>query len=109
MKYLSPLSADGPVTTPRLRIRLTSNLLRSYTAAGTVKLNIDVCDILISIDLAAPCGLIINELAPNSLKYAFQGGRTGTATVAMCRDGSDYVLSARDDGTAYTGRLVDRK
>jgi PAS domain S-box-containing protein len=126
---------------------LTSNLLRSYTAGGTVKLNIDVRDILISIDLAIPCGLIINELVSNSLKYAFPGGRTGTVIVAMCREGCDYVLSvsddgagmprhidyrnagtfglqlvdtlvgqlegsislARDDGTAYTIRFVDRK
>jgi hypothetical protein len=31
---------------------------RSYTAGGTVKLNTDVRDILISIDLATPYGLI---------------------------------------------------
>jgi PAS domain S-box-containing protein len=77
---------------------LTSNLLRSYTAGGTIKLNIDVRDILISIDLAIPCGLIINELVTNSLKYAFPDGRTGTVMVAMSRDDKDYVLSVRDDG-----------
>ena len=74
------------------------NLLRSYTVDGTVKLNIDVRDILISIDLAIPCGLIINELVSNSLKYAFPGSRTGTITVAMSGDGGDYVLSLRDNG-----------
>jgi two-component sensor histidine kinase len=31
---------------------LTADLLRSYTADGTIKLNIDVHDILLSIDLA---------------------------------------------------------
>ena len=105
MKYLSPLSADGSGTTQRLRMHITSNLLRSYTAAGTVKLNIDVRDILISIDLAIPCGLIINELVPNSLKYAFPGGCAGTISVAMCRDGSDYVLSVRDDDAGMPGHI----
>jgi PAS domain S-box-containing protein len=87
---------------------LTSNLLRSYTTGGTIKLNIDVRDILISIDLAIPCGLIINELVTNSLKYAFPGGRTGTVTVAMSRDGEDYVLSVSDNGVGMS-RHIDAR
>ncbi len=87
------------------------NLLRSYTVDGTVKLNIDVCDILISIDLAIPCGLIINELVSNSLKYAFPGGRTGTITDRnVAGDGGDYVLSVSDNGVGMPrhSRLQER-
>jgi len=36
-----------------------------------VSLYVDVSDVKISINLAIPCGLIINELITNSLKYAF--------------------------------------
>jgi two-component sensor histidine kinase len=78
--------------------RLTANLLRSYTVAGTIKLKIDVRDILISIDLAIPCGLIINELVTNALKHAFPHGRNGTVGIAMHRDGGEYVLAVTDDG-----------
>ncbi len=77
---------------------LTANLLRSYTTAGTIKLKIDVRDILISIDLAIPCGLIINELVTNALKHAFPDGRNGTVGIAMRRDGGEYVLTVTDDG-----------
>jgi PAS domain S-box-containing protein len=87
---------------------LTANLLRSYTAGGTIKLNIDVRDILISIDLAIPCGLIVNELVSNALKHAFPDGRTGTVTVAMRREGTEYVLAVKDDGV-YMPRHVDHR
>lgn len=52
---------------------LISFLFRSYGANSNfiiTKINID--DIMMSIDSAIPCGLIINELVSNSLKYAFQ-------------------------------------
>ncbi len=77
---------------------LTANLLRSYATAGTIKLKIDVRDILIGIDLAIPCGLIINELVTNALKHAFPDGRNGTVVIAMRRDGGEYVLTVTDDG-----------
>jgi two-component sensor histidine kinase len=85
---------------------LTANLLRSYTAGGTVKLNIDVHDILLSIDLAIPCGLIINELVSNSLKHAFPERSGGIITVAMHRDGPEYILVVSDDGAGMP-RHVD--
>ncbi|MEL6939394.1 MAG: histidine kinase dimerization/phosphoacceptor domain -containing protein [Cyanobacteria bacterium J06598_1] len=51
---------------------LASYLLQSYSIdAGTINLSIQVSDIFVAIDTAVPCGLIINELVSNSLKYAF--------------------------------------
>jgi two-component sensor histidine kinase len=60
--------------------------LRSYATAGTIKLKIDVRDILISIDLAIPCGLIISELVTNAHKHVFPDGRNGTVGIAMRRE-----------------------
>ena len=52
--------------------RLTNDLFRSYGVNQTyIGLNINIKDISVSIDTAVPCGLIINELISNSLKYAF--------------------------------------
>ncbi|HEY9668201.1 MAG TPA: sensor histidine kinase, partial [Coleofasciculaceae cyanobacterium] len=44
-------------------------------------LNIEVDDIFLEIDTAIPCGLIINELVSNSLKYAFPNNRKGEIQV----------------------------
>ena len=51
---------------------LATSLVRSYRAnSGPVSLKVDANDVPLSIDAAVPCGLIINELVSNSLKYAF--------------------------------------
>ncbi|OPY25406.1 MAG: cyclic-di-GMP phosphodiesterase [Methanocella sp. PtaU1.Bin125] len=95
---------------------LTAYLMRSYSSCDhTIKLNIDVVDtngvgnILLGIDLAIPCGLIINELVSNALKYAFPGGRPGTITVSMRRDGRQYTLVVGDDGVGMPLDLDYRK
>jgi PAS domain S-box-containing protein len=56
-------------------------------------------DVTLGIDQAIPCGLILNELVSNSLKYAFPGDNRGTVTVRVWRPESKTVaLSVEDDG-----------
>ena len=61
---------------------LATSLFRSY-CIGTVNLIVDVENVQLDINTAIPCGLIINELVTNSLKYAFPGGRSGVIGVRM--------------------------
>jgi len=51
--------------------KLTNNLLQIYPHKQNINLRFNVSDILLGIDTAIPCGLIVNELLSNSLKYAF--------------------------------------
>lgn len=63
---------------------LTSHLFSSYGIdPGNVKLNINIKDVLLDINTAIPCSLIINEIVSNSLKHAFPDGRKGEIKVAM--------------------------
>lgn len=51
---------------------LSYNLLRSYEVAqGDIQLVVESDEIALETDTAVSCGLIINELVSNSLKYAF--------------------------------------
>ncbi len=51
---------------------LASNLLRSYEVnQSDIRLIVEADDIALEADTAVSCGLIINELVSNSLKYAF--------------------------------------
>jgi len=51
---------------------LSDSLIRSYSIEeNRVSLILNVKNVSLGIDKAIPCGLIINELVTNSLKYAF--------------------------------------
>lgn len=51
-------------------------------------------------DVAIPCGLIINELISNSFKYAFKGKTKGTIFIYFKPDllTNTYELRVGDDG-----------
>jgi two-component sensor histidine kinase len=53
----------------------------------------------LSIDTAIYCGLIINELVSNSLKYAFPAGRTGEIRINLqAEDDNQLILAVSDNG-----------
>lgn len=63
---------------------LARSLLSSYNLGESkVELSIDVADVVLGMDSAVPCGLIINELVSNALKYAFPDRRQGRILVWM--------------------------
>jgi two-component sensor histidine kinase len=76
--------------------QLTQSVLRMYTARG-VKLAIRTDHIHLDMDQAIPCGLIINELLTNSLKYAFPDSRSGVFTIEAF-NGDEVKLIIGDDG-----------
>lgn len=63
---------------------LVNNLFKSHRVdTNKVALKIEVEDISFGLDNAIPCGLIINELVSNSLKYAFSPERKGEIRIAF--------------------------
>ncbi len=63
---------------------LASDLFRSYRQSFTgIRLNVQTEEVLLELDQAVPCGLILNELITNALKYAFPDGRNGTIMVEL--------------------------
>ena len=79
---------------------LSKDLFRVYGInQDVVKLNIDIKDILLNINTAIPCGLIINELISNSLKYAFPDGKKGKIKIAMSPlNKNEIELAVSDNG-----------
>ncbi|MCG6551951.1 MAG: PAS domain S-box protein [Candidatus Magnetominusculus sp. LBB02] len=80
---------------------LTENIRASYAKDDyPLIFDIDISDISLNIETAIPCGLIINELVSNSLKYAIDSdGKDAAVSISLklTEDGS-YVMLVRDNG-----------
>jgi len=79
---------------------LTGDILRAAgTPATTVSLDLAIEDDALPIDMAIPCGLILNELITNVLKHAFPDGKWGSIEISCGRVGSDRLrLAITDNG-----------
>ncbi|MEO0458230.1 MAG: histidine kinase dimerization/phosphoacceptor domain -containing protein [Cyanobacteria bacterium P01_A01_bin.114] len=79
---------------------LCDYLLRSYKLTpNSVSLMIEIDDFSLEIDTAVSCGLIINELMSNSLKYAFREFDSGVIQIkANLIDEAHFTISFRDNG-----------
>jgi two-component sensor histidine kinase len=75
------------------------HLMEMYIPDDRISIEIEVSDIILGIDDAIPCGLIVNELVTNSFKYAFPYNRKGELKVIMGIDNDDLVtLHVADNG-----------
>ncbi len=79
---------------------LVAQLFRSYgIAQESVQMAINVDAVSLGVDRAIPCGIIINELVTNALKYAFPGGRKGKIDVELQSIAPGRIrLVVRDNG-----------
>ncbi len=86
---------------------LTDALFISYGAdPNLIRLTLAIDDGFVGIDTAIPCGLIINELVSNSLKYAFPDGRRGEIRIAMYRTEHNLInLLVSDNGIGLPNDL----
>lgn len=79
-----------------------SNMLRNiYKSENEVIFEISSDDVFINIEEAVPCGLIINELISNALKYAFPKNVTGEIKISFIQKGNSYILKIEDDGVGF--------
>lgn len=83
-------------------LMLSNDLLRAYSARG-VTLDINMSGISLDIERAIPCGLILNELVSNSLKYAFPEGNGGRIFATMQRNdgGKTFSYLIGDNGKGF--------
>jgi PAS domain S-box-containing protein len=78
--------------------------LRTSFGSPSIRCEIKAFGVEMPLDLAVPCGMIINELVSNALKYAFPQERSKTLKkdevilVAMTRDNDIVSLSVADNG-----------
>lgn len=80
---------------------LVGDLSRMYRSEGRdVKLIVHVDAIGLTLDVATPCGIILNELITNALKHAFAKWPAGGAQIRVSfkRTGESFALTVADNG-----------
>jgi len=89
--------------------KLLYDIFNSYRVdKGSINLNTLIQSVEMGIETAMPCGLVINELATNSIKHAFPEGN-GTIKVELKSDGKSYVLTFADDGIGLPQNMNPQK
>jgi two-component sensor histidine kinase len=89
--------------------RIAANLYQAFGAAN-IQLLVSADDLSLDIDIAIPCGLILNELLTNTFKHAFppraagpdenvrSAGEPPRVEVSLKRAGGSAVLQVCDNG-----------
>ena len=78
---------------------LSKNLVHSYGIySDLIELENNLEEVYLNLDLSIPCGLIINELVSNALKYAFSGDRKGIIKIDLFEKNGLINLIVQDNG-----------
>ena len=79
---------------------LTKTITADYKTEH-VRINLDLDSAQVSLDIATPCGLIINELLSNSMKHAFPNNRGGEVSLSLRAKGNEIELTYSDNGIGF--------
>jgi PAS domain S-box-containing protein len=77
--------------------RIASAVLQAHAIEG-VRLDLKVDVYPVSVNVAMPTGLVVNELLTNALKHAFAGRPGGTITLHSLTDEDGCRITVADDG-----------
>ena len=77
---------------------LINYLSSSYSIDPSyINFNLDIDDVSLDINTAIPCGLIINELVTNSLKYAFPADKGSKSSDTVLNEIGIYLHHYKED------------
>ena len=94
---LEDRGAEGEIDLGVYLGEIASAVLHSYAVEG-IRLDLKVDTYPVSVNVAMPTGLVVNELLTNALKHAFVGRNGGTITLHSLSDGQGCQITIADDG-----------
>ncbi|WP_051906952.1 PAS domain S-box protein [Methylomarinum vadi] len=84
---------------------LSEQLISTYGVTNHIQLTTEMDVVLMGIDTAVPCGLILNEIITNAVKHAFSGSQAGKMRIVIRRADDFCVISVCDDGIGFPTNL----
>jgi len=105
-RALGASPGDGVIDLGIYLSEVASAVMRAHAVEG-IHLDLQVDTWLVSLDVAMPTGLVVNELLTNALKHAFQGREGGVITLHCITDGAGGCrVVVADDGVGLTPGYV---
>ena len=87
-------------------ITLSKNLIHSYSVnLDKIKLNLNLDKLFLTLDVSIPCGLIINEIISNSLKYAFPNNQDGDIFLTLKENNNKICIEIGDNGIGIPNNI----
>ncbi len=83
--------------------------IRASFGMNNIELNIEAKNIYFDVDTAVPLGLIVNEMATNAFKYAFDKEQKGNISIFLTEKDGEYLLNVKDDGKGIPDEIDIRK
>jgi PAS domain S-box-containing protein len=83
---------------------LLEDISRTHGAKG-VKIITNAKDVILDMDTAVSCGLIISELVINSLKHGFINGMKGEIRLNVSTDSSHVIIKVSDNGLGLPSKI----
>jgi two-component sensor histidine kinase len=86
---------------------LASYLLKTFSNKSNVRMEVHCNDVVLNEKRAMPCGLIVNELVTNALKYAFPAGyrEQPGISVKLWKENTTCFLQVTDNGVGLPHSL----
>jgi len=75
-----------------------SQIISSFGLSMAISFNITVENVVLNLDKAMPCALLINELVTNAVKHAFHDQKKGVIAISMKQENKLILLEIRDNG-----------
>jgi PAS domain S-box-containing protein len=103
---LAPESLGDQIDLGNYLNKIAAAVMAAHGVEG-IRLAAKVDHSPISVNIAMPLGLIVNELMTNSFKHAFRGRGRGAITLECLQDGTDrYHVVVADDGVGLPEGVV---
>lgn len=97
-RLLSDLGEKDEIDLGVYLSEIASSVMRSHAVEG-IRLDLKVDTYPVSVNVAMPTGLVVNELLTNALKHAFVGRDGGMIILHSLSDGNGCKIVVADDGT----------
>lgn len=75
--------------------------------SSDIQIDTELAPLILNINQAIPCSLLINELIINAFKYAFNDGKGGTIKVSLRKKDQRVTLQVQDNGKGLKKEDMD--